>query len=769
MKCATAVRVAATLVALLAVPRVRGQQVGSSTVVPIQITGDPASRFNLVVLGDGYTAAEHAKFRTHLDRHLNILWSIEPFRSYRNYFNVYAVEIVSGESGISCDPEIRQQRTTPLQLQFGGGCTNINARGVTVPQAAQAIVRQYATSATPEPDQILIIGNSDTYGGIGGRLATTTGGNALSPLITPHELGHSLGNLTDEYTYSARGKPGGTYAGAEPTPVHTTLLTEDEMRARQQKWWRWLGEPSESGGRIGRFEGGSGNTKGIWRPSKHSMMISLGYYFDQVGRERMTQRIAERTSLIAASTPTDLPVGRGDVLWIEPAHPVYHELAVTWTVEGQPPGKAGNLPYLDLATAGLGAGEQTVTVTVVDPTGFVRDPAIRKAALTATRSWKVGADSASSAWPAPRAPRIAGSTQTSRPIGASDVVYVDVAYGAAGAPRITWRLDGQAVADADDRLSFPLASRRLAPGTHTLTASVGASTDAARGDAADTRTWTIDNTAPTVNYALSPPIASIASADGSPHLFMRDEFTMKLEPADDQPGYVVAEFRVNGDGWHHYYGWPDAPPGTPFKFTPSGTNIKELIYGSLSPEGLAPQPWEPREPGWGTHRIEYRAIDAAGNIGAPQAFRVTLAPGPRCTATVNRDHAGDLRVESGVTCLADATVSGAVTVAAGASLVVSNARITGGITASGAAAVELVNTKVGRDVRIAQTTDRVTIFGSAIAGELTLTDNRTPKGVAVVATAVEGTLACSGNNAPPINGGSPNTVRRGGAGQCAGL
>ena len=31
------------------------------------------------------------------------------------------------------------------------------------------------------------------------------------------------------------------------------------------------------------------------------------------------------------------------------------------------------------------------------------------------------------------------------------------------------------------------------------------------------------------------------------------------EPVDDQPGYVVAEFRVNGDGWHHYYGWPDAP------------------------------------------------------------------------------------------------------------------------------------------------------------------------------------------------------------------
>src|SRR5688572_33450381 len=99
---------------------------------------------------------------------------------------------------------------------------------------------------------------------------------------------------------------------------------------------------------------------------------------------------------------------------------------------------------------------------------------------------------------------------------------------------------------------------------------------------------------------------------------------MKLEPSDDQPGYVVAEFRVNGDGWHHYYGWPDAPPGTPFLFTARGTNIKELIYGSLSSEGLSPQPWETRAPGWGTHRIEYRARDAAGNIGETKEFRVTL-------------------------------------------------------------------------------------------------------------------------------------------------
>src|SRR5207253_238287 len=102
-------------------------------------------------------------------------------------------------------PEVRLPKKTIFGLNFGGGCTNINARGVTVPNNLQAKVREYASRATPNPDQILILGNSDTYGGIGGGYATSTGGNSLSPLITPHEIGHSLGRLTDEYTYSQRG------------------------------------------------------------------------------------------------------------------------------------------------------------------------------------------------------------------------------------------------------------------------------------------------------------------------------------------------------------------------------------------------------------------------------------------------------------------------------------------------------------------------------------------------------------------------------------
>ena len=788
-RCPTAVRVVSTLVIVLGVPAMSAQQQPPAapapgaavrepaTVVPIQVTGDAASRFTLVVLADGYTAAEMPRFREDLDKHLNILWSIEPFRSYRNYFNVYAIEAVSTDSGLTCDPILLeepnmdpalrqklQRKNTVFGLSFGGGCTNINARGVTPAGGMQAKVREYAARATPNPDQILIIGNSRTYGGIGGGLATSTGSNALSPLITPHEIGHSLGRLGDEYTYSARGRAGGTYSGDEPRHDHMTLLTEEEMKAQQKKWWRWLGEPSEAGGFIGRFEGGSGNTKGIWRPSKHSMMISLGYYFDQVSREQMVRQISARVGLIAASTPTDALVRPYDMLWINPAHPVYHELEIVWKAGDRIIPNPANLPYLKLESA-LQPGDETVSVTVIDPTESVRDPALRTSVLTATRTWKV----ASGRGPTtdlrfqPGTKAIGNATQTQRPVGGQNVIYIEPSppSGMTTFPltETTWRLNNTIVADAANKLSFPLAPRKLAPGTHRLSVTAGTG---------DTRTWTIDNTMPTVTYELSKPIATLGAASTSePHTFMRDQFTMKLDPKDDQPGYLVAEFRVNGDGWHHYYGWPDAPPGTPFKFTARGTNIKELIYGSLSSEGLSPQPWEPREPGWGTHRVEYRGIDAAGNIGPAKAFRVTVMPSPQCTATVTGERAGALNVESGIMCLDGATVTGSVTVAAGAALVATNAKIAGSVTTTRAASIELVATTIDGALDVTGTTGRVTLFG-VTASHATISGTTSPLAPLIIGNTIKGTLNCAGNASAPINAGSKNTSTSA-TGQCGGL
>src|SRR5262245_51682106 len=137
--------------------------VGSATVVPVQVTGPPSNRFNLVIAGDGYTESEQDKFMQQVDKHLNIMWSIEPYKSYRNYINVYAIKIISGESGISCDPSLTAPRkTTPLSMAFWGGC---NAGSVQRLISVNNTKLSQYTALAPGVSQRLAIANSDTYGG----------------------------------------------------------------------------------------------------------------------------------------------------------------------------------------------------------------------------------------------------------------------------------------------------------------------------------------------------------------------------------------------------------------------------------------------------------------------------------------------------------------------------------------------------------------------------------------------------------------------------
>lgn len=590
----------------------------AATVVPVQTSGPADRRFNLVVLGDGYTAGQLPEFRADLEKHLNVLWSQEPFASYRSYINVWAVETPSTDSGVDCDPSLTSpRRDTPLDMGFWGGCNAASVqRLLTVDSRKAAALADMVPGTKSANRQIVALGNSDTYGGAGGAYATASGGNALSALITPHEIGHSLGKLQDEYDYYGRGEPGGTYTGDEPASRHHTLLTEDQMRSERKKWWRWLDEESLSGGTIGRHEGGLYQTKGVWRPSEHSMMKTLGYDFDQVEREVMTQAIADKVDLVDAHTPNSAPVRDDRSLWVDTLHPVGGELSTVWTVDGErvDSGRSGkSARSLDLRRLGL-SGEHTVTATVTDPTPFVRDPAIRKSSLTREVTWTVRAGKGAPATRHERVtPEFTGHTATDTAVGADSVVYADASHPVKGTHRVHWKLDGRTVPNPGNDRDLDLGALKLRPGTHTLTARIAGTRQALK--------WTVDATTARAAYALSDPL-STERRPGRPVEYVYDgPFTMKLTATDDQDGYVVSQFRVNGDGWYTYYGWP-TDADAPFRFTPGGTVIDDLVYGKLG--SFRGVPWDDATPDYGTHTVEYRTIDAAGNISEPRSFRVTL-------------------------------------------------------------------------------------------------------------------------------------------------
>ncbi|MGW0119385.1 M64 family metallopeptidase [Streptomyces sp. NPDC003327] len=590
-------------------------------VVPVQTTGPADKRFNLVFLGDGYTAAELPLFRADLTKHLSTLWSIEPFASYRSYINVWAVEVPSKDSGVDCDPGLdAPDRDTALGMGFWGGCDPRSVqRLLTVDGARAAALADLVPGTGRGNRQVVALAHSSTYGGAGGRHATASGGNALSALVTPHEIGHSLGGLQDEYDYYGRGVPGGTYEGEEPDSAHHTLLTEREMRERRAKWWRWLGEESEAGGIIGRHEGGLYSTKGVWRPSRHSLMKTLGYAFDQVEREVMVRAIAAKVDLVQGHTPNDAPLGADRTVWVDTLHPLGGPLSVTWRLDGRTLPTRG-ARTVDLRRLALAPGGHTLTATVTDPTPFVRDPAVRgSAALTRTVSWTVDPSLATPASP-PVEAAFTGHTPLGAPVGAGTVVHADTTHPVDRALAVRWRLDGRPVPTGANDRDLDLRSLRLRPGTHTLTARIAGTREELR--------WTVDARPATASYALSAPLRTV-HRPGRPVEYVYDgPFTMRLAARDDQEGAVVSQFRVDGDGWYTYYGWP-TDADAPFRFSPEGTVIDDLVYGKLGRSRAVP--WDDPTPDHGTHTVEYRTIDAAGNVSRPRSFRVTLvepaAPG----------------------------------------------------------------------------------------------------------------------------------------------
>ena len=128
---------------------------------------------------------------------------------------------------------------------------------------------------------------------------------------------------------------------------------------------------------------------------------------------------------------------------------------------------------------------------------------------------------------------------------------------------------------------------------------------------------------------------------------------MWLDPKDDTTGYtgtpaVVGQFQLNGDGWFNYFGFPEKQD-SPFEFRPSGQVVKALTYGNLGTGGLSTAGFEqtlPDDhpigrhiPGFGTHTVEHRAIDPAGNYGKTESYKATVLPGsaPACGTTVTGD------------------------------------------------------------------------------------------------------------------------------------
>ena len=353
---------------------------GAPNVETVLDNGPIENRIDLVWIGDGFTEADLPSWPPIVVDGYQELFLYEPFTRYQEYFNVHRVDVISPESGVDNDPVEGIDRDTALDMRFW--CSNIE-RLLCINTTKAAQMAAFA----PDVDQIAAVANSTKYGGAGyttAEIGTYSGFNAAAVDVFIHELGHSLGNLADEYTY---GGSGSTYPGGEPNAANASTLDAGQMNGSGLKWDAWLGSNEAGVGPHDCFEGCAYYPQGIYRPSNYSMMRVLAQPFNSPSREGLIFEFYMTVSVIDSFDPPGSTVQANQSITIETtlSNPeatektvFVNDVLISTTTES----------VFDLSLLKLAAGD-TVTIKVQDTTPMVRDEAMREALMTETISWDV--------------------------------------------------------------------------------------------------------------------------------------------------------------------------------------------------------------------------------------------------------------------------------------------------------------------------------------------------------------------------------------------
>ena len=233
------------------------------------LSGSPAQKVDLVFVYQGYADGDTAQLRSDADRMTAALFANEPFTSHRDDFNLYfvAADVGADYGTFGAD---RYLMTFDLW-------------------------RLHDAIGTTPCDYIIIVVNDSRYGG--GAIYNfyaTTSLHRQAEQVLPHELGHAIGGLADEYVDEDLSYGDIHQLPREPLEPNITNLVDFAS-----KWQPLLPPgtpvptpvpvvPRTECGPIGVYEGAGYAPKGLYRPTPHCMMRDYAP-FCPVCRQRLEE------------------------------------------------------------------------------------------------------------------------------------------------------------------------------------------------------------------------------------------------------------------------------------------------------------------------------------------------------------------------------------------------------------------------------------------------------------------------------------------------
>ena len=251
---------------------------------------------NVVFMGDGYTDRDMGKdgaYEKLMRDAMEEFFALEPYKTFRNRFNVYAVKVVSPNGRIG------EGYTTALGTGFGNGSETYGSQDTAYEYALRV-------PGIDSRDNLLVCILVNTMRSAGtaymyeSTLSSVTFSAAfgndpqyLGPVLR-HECGHGFAFLGDEYVTMQMTVPqsfidGNNRVYADYGWNANVDFTDDPSKVR---WSAFLSDERYAG-KVGIYEGATLYSLGAYRPSENSMMRDNLEYFNAPSRLAIYKRIME--------------------------------------------------------------------------------------------------------------------------------------------------------------------------------------------------------------------------------------------------------------------------------------------------------------------------------------------------------------------------------------------------------------------------------------------------------------------------------------------
>ena len=265
---------------------------------------------DIVFIGDGYDAKDIAKgtFKQNTEDGFKHFFGIEPYSTYKDYFNVYAVVSKSDDSGIGTV-------NTVIDTKFGSYFTQ---NRIKAPGADKCFKWAKRADASMDLSKSLVIMlmNTSTYEGVtmmygdGSAIACCPVSTDAYPYdfrgIIQHEAGgHGFGKLGDEYIYhNAFIQTCNCIDGCEHPQGDDDTSTSYGMY-KSKGWYKNLSMTADAkqvpwahliyhknySDKVDMYEGGYMHTRGVYRSEATSCMNNNIPYYSAISRQAIVERI----------------------------------------------------------------------------------------------------------------------------------------------------------------------------------------------------------------------------------------------------------------------------------------------------------------------------------------------------------------------------------------------------------------------------------------------------------------------------------------------